>query len=192
MRRLFALFALLPIFTVPALAQAGDPRTGRNAPTTVNCAEKIGADAGAKLQACIAALPSTGGVADARGMTGSQSVGTAFSVTKNNVTIIFAPGSTWTWPAPTDSTEGLLVRASNFHLIGNGSIHQAIRSLDSGSFWDYFIIRHRTVAGESTPLTGFVSEGMDYRLTVTGTLSAGALMGCVQLRVDDKDAPIND
>jgi len=45
------------------------------------CDGFAGADAGAKITACIADLPSTGGVADARGLEGAQAVSTTVTIT---------------------------------------------------------------------------------------------------------------
>ena len=158
--------------------------------TAVDCSIQTGADAGAKLQACITALPSTGGVADCRGLTGAQSVATGFAVTKANVVILFAPGSTWTWPAAVDSEVGLEVQANNVHIYGNGSIHQATRDASSGSFFDYFPFRVRARAAATAAITGFIMEGMDIRVTVSG---ANAMtVGCVQLRSDGTDSPVTD
>lgn len=52
----------------PALPQAAAPD---NAPVRI-CTEFAGATAGAKIAACVAGLPGTGGVADARGFGGDQ------------------------------------------------------------------------------------------------------------------------
>lgn len=43
-----------------------------------------GADAGAKITACFADLPSTGGICDARGLTGAQSAASTITLSKNN------------------------------------------------------------------------------------------------------------
>ena len=45
-----------------------------------NCVEYSGSDAGAKIQACINDLPSTGGTADARGITGAQTSSVSISI----------------------------------------------------------------------------------------------------------------
>lgn len=49
----------------------GNVRLGE---TTVSCANFPGSTAGAKIAACITALPSAGGIADARGITGAQTI----------------------------------------------------------------------------------------------------------------------
>ncbi|HXE91298.1 MAG TPA: right-handed parallel beta-helix repeat-containing protein [Terriglobales bacterium] len=46
------------------------------------CDAFSGADAGAKIAACIAALPSSGGVADARGLEGSQTISSTITINK--------------------------------------------------------------------------------------------------------------
>ncbi len=53
-----------------------------NAWNVRKCDTFAGADAGAKIAACIADLPSTGGVADARGFEGAQTIGSTVSIAK--------------------------------------------------------------------------------------------------------------
>lgn len=57
----------------------GDFSVG-GSPTTVDCSKYSGANAGAKINTCIAALPSTGGVADARLFTGAQTATAVINV----------------------------------------------------------------------------------------------------------------
>jgi hypothetical protein len=47
-----------------------------------------GADAGAKINAAIAHLPSTGGIVDARNLTGAQSMAASLTISKNFVTLL--------------------------------------------------------------------------------------------------------
>lgn len=56
-------------------------------PATLDCSAYIGADLGATLNSCITALPSTGGIADARGLAATETLSTAVSTVKN-VTIL--------------------------------------------------------------------------------------------------------
>jgi hypothetical protein len=62
------------------------------APKSVNGVRKVdqypGVDFGAKVAACIAALPSTGGICDARGLTGTQSLSANLTINKSNVVIL--------------------------------------------------------------------------------------------------------
>lgn len=51
----------------------GDVPVGLPNPVSVNCANSAGATMSAKVASCIAALPSSGGIADARGIHGAQS-----------------------------------------------------------------------------------------------------------------------
>lgn len=74
--------------------------------TTVNliryCNEFAGADGGAKIAACIADLPSTGGIADARGLEGAQSwASNPFSGVTKPVTLLLGD-TTITESAVTD------------------------------------------------------------------------------------------
>lgn len=47
-----------------------------------------GADGGAQIQACLNALPATGGTCDARGLTGAQSISTALNIPAYDVLIL--------------------------------------------------------------------------------------------------------
>jgi hypothetical protein len=49
-----------------------------------------GADAGAKIQACLDALPSTGGTCDARGLTGNQNIAATITVPAGNILMLGA------------------------------------------------------------------------------------------------------
>jgi len=57
------------------------------------CDQFAGANAGAKIAACIADLPSTGGVADARGLEGAQTIPDALTITADNVTLLLGAAS---------------------------------------------------------------------------------------------------
>src|SRR6185369_834529 len=63
---------------------------------TALCSRYVGANAGAKIAACIAALPSTGGVADATGIQGTQTIAqNVFSGVTKPVDLILC-GATYT------------------------------------------------------------------------------------------------
>lgn len=59
----------------------------------INCANESGGDAGAKIAACILALPSIGGVADARGLNGAQSISSSVGFGTKSVHLILATGT---------------------------------------------------------------------------------------------------
>ena len=160
--------------------------------TEVKCAAMPGTDAGVKLQACHDALPSGGGVMDARGITGTQTSAAAITFTKSDVTLLLSPTLDLTVYSATDSTEGLLVKGSNTRIFGHGAVIKATRSLAAGTFFDYFLIRVRALSGAGA-ITGFVAEGIDFRLTVTGApAGASATMGCMQLRADSDTDVVSD
>jgi hypothetical protein len=58
---------------------------------------KAGADAGAKIAACYSGLPAGGGIIDARGLTGAQTISTDITASwAKNVHLILADGATYT------------------------------------------------------------------------------------------------
>lgn len=59
---------------------------------TVNCNNFPGASASAKINNCITAIPATGGVADARLLTGSQTIAATITITKP-VTLLLGAGT---------------------------------------------------------------------------------------------------
>ena len=60
-----------------------------------NCAAYVGADAGEKIAACLADLPN-GGIADARGISGSQKISRRLVIDKRGVILLLAPASEFT------------------------------------------------------------------------------------------------
>lgn len=73
--------------TVTVAAYESVP-SGASGTPVLNCALFPGADAGAKISACIAALGSTGGTADARNITGAQSLSATIAFTKPLVLLL--------------------------------------------------------------------------------------------------------
>src|SRR5215475_2717703 len=69
-RRAFPQFWAVMLIVFPASSQT----TNRRQENIRICTQFSGPDAGAKIAACIADLPSTGGIADARGFEGTQTV----------------------------------------------------------------------------------------------------------------------
>jgi len=136
-----------------------------------------GADAGAKIAACIAVLSTTGGTIDARGLPGAQTISSQLLFNKANITILFNPGATYTLPTTSGLLAGILVTADNVHLVGEGTIFQATKALGD-DFTSYFLLR---VSDADEEVSGFQSKGIDYRLTVTGTTTTTKRMGCLDL-----------
>lgn len=66
--------------------------TGATGTPVLNCSVFPGADAGAKITACIAALPATGGVADARGLAGSQTISSQIAI-PSDVEVLLGAGT---------------------------------------------------------------------------------------------------
>ena len=136
-----------------------------------------GADAGAKIAACIAVLSITGGTIDARWLPGAQTISSQLLFDKANITILFNPGATYTLPTTAGLEAGILATADNVHLLGEGTIFQATKAL-ADDFTDYWLVR---VSDADEEVSGFQSKGIDYRLTVTGTTTTEKRMGCVNL-----------
>lgn len=63
-----------------AAAQTFDTATAHKLNNIRKCDQFSGADAGEKIAACVADLPSTGGVADARGLEGSQTISSTATI----------------------------------------------------------------------------------------------------------------
>jgi|SRR6185503_7899109 len=77
----YAKFVLFVLLILVAMGQTANLRV-QNLNNIRYCNEFTGANASAKILACIAALPATGGVADARGMEGAQATTTTITANK--------------------------------------------------------------------------------------------------------------
>lgn len=151
-----------------------------------NCASYDVGDAAAKILACVAALPATGGIADARGLDGAQTFGSNFlaGLTKP-VTFLLGAGTYTTVPLelPASSAPPGLVRiigaglgqtilipsAANQALI-RGTTTPGLAS-DSDYFADFSVKAH--AAGSTGPaidMTGFRGTAFER----IGYLSNGA------------------
>jgi parallel beta-helix repeat protein len=120
-----------------------------------------GADAGAKIAAAIADLPSTGGTVDARGLEGAQNVSTPLVI--NKPVRLLLGSATYTLPTGSNpiAATGFDVESDNVQIIGNGStVLQATRDWANGTFYAIGVFG----------FTGFVAEGLDIRITTTGTM----------------------
>ena len=67
---------------------ADDQSPSKQIEATLYASHFSGADAGAKIAACVAALPARGGTCDARGLSGAQSISAEISVPANAVLIL--------------------------------------------------------------------------------------------------------
>jgi hypothetical protein len=81
-------FALLAISAASAASQLSESGVR-------NCAAYAGGDAGEKIAACLADLPN-GGIADARGFSGSQKISRRLVIDKRGVILLLAPASEFT------------------------------------------------------------------------------------------------
>jgi hypothetical protein len=119
-----------------------------------------GADAGAKIAACWAVMP-TGGTTDARGLLGAQSIPS--TVVLNKPGTLLLPDGPFTLPTSSDAiaATGFDVESDNVQIIGNGStILQATRDWANGTFYGIGVFG----------FSGFVAEGLDVRITTTGAM----------------------
>lgn len=66
----------------------GDRSPAKQVDGTLYASQFPGADAGAKIAACVAALPERGGTCDARGLSGAQSISAGISVPANAVLLL--------------------------------------------------------------------------------------------------------
>ena len=99
------------------------------------CDQFAGADAGAKIAACIADLPATGGTADARGLEGAQTISAQVLVSgKNNVQILLG-AATFTYTGTAGAASNSAFKFSGVTggaLIGQGREATKINA-DSGA-----------------------------------------------------------
>lgn len=113
-----------------------------------DCTNFPGANAGAQIAACVAALPSTGGTADARGFKGAQ---------------------TWSAPVAISRNTNLLLGAATYTVTGNAFSYSSgvlyVRGLDMGQTT---IALSGTSAWNFNP--AYVTSGMGFsNLSVTST-----------------------
>ena len=79
-----------------------------------------GADAGAKIAACIAALPDTGGTCDARGFKGAQAISATITLNKSGLTLLLPPPGAATFT--NTANPALAVSTASNVLIDSGRI----------------------------------------------------------------------
>jgi hypothetical protein len=122
-----------------------------------------GADAGAKIAACWAAMP-VGGTTDARGLPGAQTVSSTVFLDKPG-TLLLGDGP-YTLPttggtAVTVGGAAFYASANNVRIIGNGqTVLQAARTWADGSW----------AAVGAFGVSGFEARNLDIQITVTGAM----------------------
>ena len=152
MRNKLAIAALLALLAVPLYAQTIRNTRISKLNNRVFVDVMVGADAGAKLVACIAAIPASGGICDARGLEGAQVIST--TVTVNKPVVILLGYTTITCSASPCFDFPRLGRLSSLIGVGKGS------STDGGS---------RIVAADGT-ITPMIRIIGDAELTRTSQI----------------------
>jgi hypothetical protein len=121
--RVNTLAALAVVLLVMSTASAASqlPESGAR-----NCAAYAGGDAGEKIAACLADLPS-GGIADARGISGAQKISRSLVMDKRGVILLLAPASEFTLE------DGITIELTGYgsQIIGGG--HTTAFLLGNGS-----------------------------------------------------------
>ena len=140
------------------------------------CHKFPGADAGAKIAACIADLPATGGTADACGFEGPQTISSTITVNKRTTLRVCAAQFTATVTPAFSVTADLFVEganrmASTFKAASGGVIFQG------GGTVKYFGLKNVTLngngAGSRALVTPAYGGGVDWsagRISLTGNL----------------------
>ncbi len=108
-------------FAAPAVALTWTaPQTFINANNVRYANAFAGADAGAKIAACVADLPSAGGTCDARGLEGAQTIAASIAINKP-VRLLLGP-TTFTWTGgPLGQATGILnITADDVEIGGAG------------------------------------------------------------------------
>ncbi len=91
-----------------------------------NCAGYPGRDAGEKIAACLASMPH-GGIADARGISGAQTISRRLVIDKRGVILLFGPASEFTL------ADGVTIDLTGYasQIVGGG--HSTVFILGNGS-----------------------------------------------------------
>jgi hypothetical protein len=110
------------VLSLTAVADAGS----QSQPGVHNCAAYAGSDAGEKIAACLASLPN-GGIADARGINGTQKISRRLVIDKHGVILLLGPASEFTLE------DGITIDLTGYgsQIIGGG--HSTIFLLGNGS-----------------------------------------------------------
>lgn len=127
---------------------------------TNDCADFPGSDAGAKINACVNSLPSTGGVADARGITGAQTISTEVVLNKSNVDVLLGE-ATFTM------TKRVYIQASSVRLRGGGGGVTTLKASASIAYADNDLVLVSAGGVYPSPLSA-LSNVIVQDLTVDG------------------------
>ena len=135
-----------------------------------------GANWGAKVTAALADVPASGGVVDARGLTGNQSLSSDLMISKRNTTILLGPMN--------------LSMGSNRFLISAGTNGVKIQGVgawggsggannNNGTYFSYTGIGSAVVVGDSTLVTQMLHLA-DFAINLSGSGAIGITLNVVQ------------
>jgi hypothetical protein len=164
------------LLSVEAPAQPAGLTTGFE--TVRNCSEFGGADAGAKISACIASLPSTGGTADARGLEGPLIIGQTVSDSGKNVEILLGAATYSATVHPAFSCSG----GGSITIRGRGKAQTQIAAANapgdvvSKTCSGWFVLEDLTINGNATADSGIHIDGSNRPLN-NYTLNRVAVSG---------------
>lgn len=187
----------IPIYGDPGASQTIAQPSGTgffvNRANNVRFADQFpGSDAGAQILACIADLPSTGGVCDARGLTGAQIWSTSVTVATSGVHLMLG-AATFNF----QSTATLKVTGNDFQLSGPGEsavLSAAASATAAGVIvtggrayvHDFKVVGNRAAGGGS----GLISlGGSGHRVKRVTIIDSGAqaiyMANCTDCAVED-------
>jgi hypothetical protein len=122
-----------------------------------------GADAGAKLATCVSTLPATGGICDARSITGAQVISTNLTLNKANVKVLLG-NATYVLSAAVR----IIVSANDVDIIGMGDVSFLDATAGTGANSPISVTSSRVLL-KSFKLTGCRVAGC----TASGIVAAG-------------------
>lgn len=193
-------FGVVLYLTTAARAASPFPQ-----PSVQNCAVYAGRDAGEKIAACLADLPS-GGIADARGISGAQKISRRLVIDKRGVNLLLGPASEFTLE------DGVTIDLTGYasqiiggghttvFLLGNGSSLRVGNSTTPVARWKLENFAVKPAEGK-TPRAGIIlqnaREGVLSGLSVQRFSSAGAsgieiLENCWTVRSVENMVSVND
>lgn len=117
------------------------------------CDQFAGADAGVKIAACIAALPSTGGIADARGLEGAQTIATDLWASTTTPFLLLLGGGTYSFSAAqTVSSVSKIIGLSSRYSTSSSAVSPTILRWTGGAS-AMFTVTSREVTFQDVGLT---------------------------------------
>ena len=134
----------------------------------INLANVSGANIGARLSTALTALASTGGVIDARALTGAQAITSNLTWSQNNIklwlacntTISVSAGFTITISGARNTIEGCGSASLFDASVGTSSNSIFLLTGDDNSLLNFAIIGNRVAGGSSVPIDIFAGSGL--------------------------------